>query len=63
MNNFLRRNLITITINTDNAAFEDDRNAEVARILDEIKEMDMTVAKDTFIRDINGNSVGKVVVE
>lgn len=55
--------MITITINTDNAAFEDDRNAEVARILDEIKEMDMTVAKDTFIRDINGNSVGRVVVE
>lgn len=59
---------ITITIDTDNAAFEEEGGHEVARIL-------RTVAQDfvhledprdldgKYIRDINGNRVGKIEVD
>ncbi len=56
---------ITIKIATDNAAFTDDKDAEVYRIMAEWLE---TVGKgrgfhDANLRDINGNTVGKVVVK
>lgn len=55
--------MITITIKTENAAFEDgNKNAEVARILREIAfrldEMDNYVTMR--VNDSNGNTVCKV---
>lgn len=60
---------ITITIDCDNAAFHDDEGhqhagPEVARILrdyaDEIT--DETHPEDMKLRDVNGNTVGRVSV-
>lgn len=56
--------MFTLSINTDNAAFEDDRGAEVARILrmiaDEVEGgVDRDSGHDGNGRDINGNTVGK----
>jgi len=56
---------VTITIHTDNAAFEDDMFGEVAAILESIatnvrNEQGLTRAK---IRDSNGNSCGSVFIE
>lgn len=54
--------MITITIETDNAAFEDDPGAEVARIL---REMAAHCAEDGIggaegnYRDANGNTCAK----
>lgn len=58
---------ITITINTDNAAFEDESGSEVARILrelcNEIEGRDILGNDDgTNLRDINGNRVGVMEV-
>ena len=54
---------ITIRLKTDNAAFEDDQDAEIARILAEYL---LTVGRFGFdsrkLRDINGNIVGTVKV-
>lgn len=58
---------VTITIQTDNAAFEDNGiGAEVARIL---KEIAVEIHDDTNVdnwdrnlRDENGNTVGKLEV-
>ena len=62
---------ITITINTDNAAFEDDPSSEVARILRQLIDRltrgaaadDLQEADGIKLRDINGNMVGSVSVE
>jgi len=55
---------ITITINTDNAAFEDDRGAEVARILTKlaryIRDNGPEYAHCRRLMDANGNAVGTV---
>lgn len=60
---------ITITINTDNAAFgetEDDVNREVARILREVADR-AVYAPTEFdahpIRDANGNAVGSIQID
>ena len=61
---------ITITINTDNAAFDDGRGgaSEVARILATLvdllgRERAELIPGDQFIlRDINGNTVGDMLV-
>ncbi len=53
---------VTITINTDNAAFQPDPAEEVARIL-ELTARRLTSAGyiDTMtLRDINGNTVGEL---
>jgi hypothetical protein len=50
---------ITIKIKTDNDAFSDDHNAEVARIVREWAQGPITSAK---LRDYNGNTVGSVTV-
>ena len=51
---------LTITINTDNVAFEDNRDAEIARILrraaDTIERGDADYPET--LRDFNGNRVG-----
>ena len=56
---------ITITINTDNAVFEDDPEHEVGRILEGYAE-DL-VRGDTTLRprrlyDANGNTVGAITI-
>ena len=50
----------TLEITCDNAAFGDDRNAELARILTQLAErIDAGVLVDSLVlRDINGNKVG-----
>ena len=55
----------TITITCDNAAFEDDPGAEVARILRELaKRCEYEGhAAPAILRDTNGNKVGQAEVE
>lgn len=49
--------MITITINTDNEVFEDNPEEEVKRILKTI------YLRDGWkLKDINGNTVGKVAI-
>lgn len=56
---------ITIKINTDNAAFEDDKATEVHRI---VREAVAILNGDDYgpgafpVRDSNGNTVGSVTV-
>jgi hypothetical protein len=51
---------------TDNAAFDDDKGAEIARILrdaaDTIERSIGTRGGDVFVRDSNGNKVGKYTI-
>lgn len=59
---------ITITIETDNAAFERAPMFEVARILDSaaarLKREGPPDEGDSYkLRDVNGNTVGRVTVE
>jgi len=55
----------TITINMDNAAFEDDREGELSRILhvlaNQIVHGDDPLRQRT-LRDSNGNAVGEFAV-
>jgi len=57
---------VTITINTDNAAFgesEQEKAEEVARILSGIvKRLQAGSIPDGKLKDINGNTVGQVGV-
>ena len=56
--------MITITIKTDNDAFEDgNRPTEVARILRDLADsLDGNEYLPVNIRDVNGNHVGNVVL-
>lgn len=59
---------ITIEINCDNAAFEDDAGREVARILADLASKLPRLRNPAkwdglTLCDINGNTVGKVTVE
>ena len=53
----------TLTLDTDNAAFEDDRGQEIARILKQTAQRMTRMAGATGfsfpIRDTNGNTVGR----
>jgi hypothetical protein len=56
--------MLTIVIETDNAAFEDSPGAELARILREVADKLARHSEvqpgDSFkLRDLNGNTVGK----
>jgi hypothetical protein len=54
---------ITITINTDNSAFCDIPEIEVARILTEIAEIFENNGLSEFsLTDFNGNNVGKIKI-
>jgi hypothetical protein len=54
--------MITITIKTDNAAFQDNRHAEVARILRDLaNRLDRGFTFDR-VQDVNGNAVGSVTL-
>lgn len=56
--------MVTIKIETDNAAFEEAFGDEVARILRDLARRfeSQTCIDGTAIRDINGNKVGTVKV-
>lgn len=56
---------LTITINTENSAFEDDEDMEVSRILIRIAERiaSGTDVHKALVMDSNGNSVGQIFVE
>lgn len=58
---------ITITINCDSAAFEDCAGDEVARILRKVAERfdgdDSTASYGFSLKDINGNTVGRVDIQ
>lgn len=58
---------ITITLETGNAAFEDDETGEVARILTKLAGAfrNFTDPEDVAVKlhDINGNPVGEVKVK
>lgn len=52
---------VTVTIDTDNAAFADDAGWEVARILRELADrlaVDIHQCHAGPIRDVNGNTCG-----
>ena len=53
---------ITIDIQCDNAAFEDNPEQEVARILKELAERIAYGLSDRNLKDINGNTVGNMYV-
>lgn len=59
---------ITITINTDNAAFGDDPANELSRMLLQLsadwlhQRVPLEPGDEFNLRDINGNTVGKVTV-
>ena len=51
--------MISIQFETDNAAFQDCRGEEIARILKEAAEKIEDGSTDFPIYDINGNKIGK----
>lgn len=51
---------IIISIETVNAAFEEEPEREVARILRDLASKLENGQRPEFLRDINGNKVGKV---
>ena len=52
--------MFTITINTDNAAFDDANvEEEIARILDRVKGDLLGGMYGSNIRDFNGNTIGE----
>ena len=54
---------VTITINTENAAFEDSPTGEIARILRDLAErFEQDGIPPEKLFDINGNSVGTVTI-
>lgn len=51
--------MYTVTIKTDNAAFEDDMGYEIARILRQLADrVERGEEGDIILRDVNGNRVG-----
>ena len=58
---------ITITLNCDNAAFDDTPEVEVYRILTSVAQRCLQDGVQDLeylpLKDINGNTVGKVVVK
>ncbi len=55
--------MFTITINTENDAFQDNKNAEIARILRDLAERIEAREIPVRLMDINGNACGTVTVE
>lgn len=55
---------LTMTINSDNAAFSENAGAEVARIMRALADrIDAGVEGHFNLYDINGNAVGAAVLE
>lgn len=59
--------MIQITIDTNNAAFEDNFHSEVRRILDKAGKLIYTVKSNSFevlkLKDTNGNTVATVELD
>lgn len=54
----------TVTIHTGNAAFDEAPATEIARILSDLaKRLENNGLVDGPLRDINGNTVGGVVID
>lgn len=53
------KGLFALRINTDNAAFEDDANEELARLLEKAAQRLRAGYQCDSLRDANGNSVGE----
>jgi len=51
------KNLFELKFDTDNAAFADNKDQEVQRILNDIAN-DVLLKNEGTIRDINGNKIG-----
>ena len=55
---------IKITINTENAAFDDDFMGQVANILEELAHIFKNESQDSgYIWDVNGNKCGWVGID
>ena len=55
---------VVIEIKTDNAAFGDETDVEIARILANLaRHIEFTGVKETPIMDINGNKVGHILMD
>ena len=54
---------LTIQIDLDNAVFEDDRDAEVSRILDHIAREYVVGIGTSNIQDINGSTIGTIGIQ
>lgn len=52
--------MFTLTIKTDNAAFEEDARGEIARILEEVVQKIFRGEEPSKVNDINGNPVCKI---
>ena len=52
----------TMTVNLDNAAFEDDPS-ELVRIIKKVARMVEDGQEGNFLNDINGNKVGSFLIE
>lgn len=54
---------LTISMNTENSAFEGNTEYEVARILREIADKIEQGHEPTKVMDINGNKVGEIEIK
>lgn len=52
--------MFTLKLETDNAAFDDEPHAEIARILREVADRMEAKRFTRTLHDINGNAVGRV---
>ena len=50
--------MIYICIETENAAFDENKGSEIKRIINDLD--DERIESGTILRDINGNKVGKI---
>jgi hypothetical protein len=46
----------------DNAAFEDDREGELKKVLDDVTEALVGGCNAGVVRDSNGNTIGKFII-
>jgi hypothetical protein len=51
--------MFTLTIRTDNAAFDDDPVPELVKLLAEVAAKLEAGTRDSTVRDLNGNTVGE----
>ena len=51
--------MFTLKFSTDNAAFTENPNEEIARILKRVADKITNYQTEGFILDINGNKIGK----
>jgi hypothetical protein len=54
---------IHIVIDTDNAAFEDDYEGEMEKILEDVSVLVIDEQTEGILHDSNGNAVGEVTIK